>query len=581
MHGAFALALGLAACTSDGGGDASDWPLLQDAVNAFFEAWTVGDHAAMADMLDDGSAVRWDETDLDRLMRRQTRAGAITSFEASAGEVDQPDDAAFAAATDEEDPEDLSLSVPYRVAYGSDASESTAELSGDLEFLYDAEGSEWRAAFDDDALWPGVEGADGFKITTRWPKRGAILDRSGKRLAVGPVGDRRYPFGSIGGSTVGHIETVTKPTLEEHSGAEIGDLVGGSGLEEGLDDRLAGEPEAQLVVVDAAGQNLDVIGGRDAVAGENVKVTLDIDVQRATEGVFGDTVGGAAVIDPTTGDILAAVASGPFDPNGFVGATEVNPFNRALVGLYPPGSSMKVMTASAALEEGAVTPSTMLTGPMEYKGVRNFESGEFGSISFAAATQNSVNTAFAQVAEKLGARRLTRYAELFGFNRVPEMPLEAAEPSFPFPEGLGDVMWASIGQAQVLATPLQMATVAGTVANNGKRMEPRIVRSDPKAGDRVVSTKTARQMTALMRSVVVGGTGTAANITGLDVAGKTGTAEVDVDGERLNHAWFIAFAPAGNPEVALAVVSEYGGIGGRVAAPIAGRMLQAVAPLIR
>jgi peptidoglycan glycosyltransferase len=218
---------------------------------------------------------------------------------------------------------------------------------------------------------------------------------------------------------------------------------------------------------------------------------------------------------------------------------------------------------------------------MEYKGVRNFESGEFGSISFAAATQNSVNTAFAQVAEKLGARRLTRFAELFGFNRVPEMPLEAAEPSFPFPEGPGDVMWASIGQAQVLATPLQMATVAGTVANDGKRMEPRIVRSDPKAGDRVVSTKTARQMTALMRSVVVGGTGTAANITGLDVAGKTGTAEVDVDGERLNHAWFIAFAPAGNPEVALAVVSEYGGIGGRVAAPIAGRMLQAVTPLIR
>ena len=581
MHGAFALALGLAACTSDGGEDASDWPMLQDAVNAFFEAWTVGDHATMEDMLDDGSAVRWDETDLDRLMRRQTRAGAITSFEARAGEVDQPDDAAFAAATDEEDPEDLSLSVPYRVAYGSDASESTAELSGDLEFLYDAEGSEWRAAFDDDALWPGLEGADGFKITTRWPKRGAILDRSGKRLAVGPAGDRRYPFGSVGGSTVGHIETVTKPTLKEHPGAQIGDLVGGSGLEEGLDDRLAGKPEAQLVVVDAAGENLDVIGGRDAVPGENVKVTLDIDVQRAAEGVFGDTVGGAAVIDPTTGDILAAVASGPFDPNGFVGATEVNPFNRALVGLYPPGSSMKVMTASAALEEGVVTPSTMLTGPMEYKGVRNFESGEFGSISFAAATQNSVNTAFAQVAERLGARRLTRYAELFGFNRVPEMPLEAAEPSFPFPEGLGDVMWASIGQAQVLATPLQMATVAGTVANDGKRMEPRIVRSDPKAGDRVVSTKTARQMTALMRSVVVGGTGTAANITGLDVAGKTGTAEVDVDGERLNHAWFIAFAPAGNPEVALAVVSEYGGIGGRVAAPIAGRMLQAVAPLIR
>jgi penicillin-binding protein A len=374
---------------------------------------------------------------------------------------------------------------------------------------------------------------------------------------------------------------VTTGTLEEHPRASVGDLVGGSGLEEGLDERLAGQPESQLIVVDSSGRNLEVVGGRDAVEGESVRTTLDIDVQRVAEAAYADTVGGAAVIDPTTGDILAAVASGPFDPNGFVGATEVNPFNRALVGLYPPGSSMKVVTASAALEEGVVTPSSSVTGPKEYKGVRNFESGEFGSISFASATQNSVNTAYAQVAEELGARRLTRYADLFGFNRVPDMPLEAAEPSFPFPEGLSDVMWASIGQAQVLATPLQMATVAGTIANDGVRMEPRIVRSDPEFSERVASRKTARQMTALMRSVVVGGTGTAANITGLDVAGKTGTAEVDVDGERKNHAWFIAFAPAGNPEVAVAVVSEYGGVGGQVAAPIAGRILQAVSPHIR
>jgi hypothetical protein len=581
LHGALAVGLGLAACTSSSGEDASEWPSLRDAADAFFEAWSDGDHAAMADALYDPSAARWDEADLARLMRRQTRAGAITSFEAAAGEVEQPDDAAFVAATDEDDPEELSSFVPYRVTYGSDAVESAAELSGDLTFYFDAEEEAWRAAFEDDVLWPGLDGADGFKITTRWPKRGAILDRSGKRLAVGPAGERRYPFGSVGGSTVGHIETVTKRTLEEHPGAEVGDLVGGSGLEEGLNDRLAGEPEAQLAVVDAAGESIEVVGGRDAVAGHNVKVALDIDVQRAAEAAYGDTVGGAAVIDPSTGDILAAVASGPFDPNGYVGATEVNPFNRALVGLYPPGSSMKVLTASAALEEGVVTPSSMVTGPQEYKGVRNFESGEFGSISFASATQNSVNTAYAQVAEKLGARRLTRYAESFGFNRMPEMPLEAAEPSFPFPEGLGDLMWASIGQAQVVATPLQMATIAGTVANDGVRMEPRIVRSDPKTPERVVSNKTARQMTALMRSVVIGGTGTAANITGLDVAGKTGTAEVDVDGQRKNHAWFIAFAPAGNPEVAVAVVSEYGGVGGQVAAPIAGRMLQAVTPHIR
>jgi peptidoglycan glycosyltransferase len=287
------------------------------------------------------------------------------------------------------------------------------------------------------------------------------------------------------------------------------------------------------------------------------------------------------VLDPRTGDILAAVASSPFDPSNYVGVAGIEPFNRALSGLYPPGSSMKVMTAAAALETGAVTPSTQLTGPAEYKGVRNFESGEFGTLSFASALQNSVNTAFAQVAEKLGARRLTRFAELFGFNREPEMPLGAARSSFPFPEDEGDLLWSSIGQAQTLATPLQMATLAATIANGGRRMEPRIAFGTRPAGERVVSAKTASTMTTLMESVVQGGTGVGAAISGVRVAGKTGTAEVDVGGERRNHAWFICFAPAGDPTVAVAVVSEYGGVGGQVAAPLARAILTNVLPLVR
>jgi penicillin-binding protein A len=581
LHGALAAALILGSCTAGSNDGAQRWPSLQQAAAEFFGAWRDGDHAAMNEAMDTSSALLWNEAALDKLMRSRLRAGAVTSFTAAPGEVEQPADDAFEAAGAREDPQPLDADVPYRVTYESAASTAPIELAGALGFSFDAEAEEWRAGFDEDALWPGIEGAAGFKVTTRWPKRGAILDRSRKRLAAGPAGKRRYPFGSVGGSTIGHIETVTKDTLAEHEGAAVGDLVGGSGLEEGLDDRLAGEPESQLIVVDGKGSNLEIVGGRDAVPGENVKVTIDIDVQRAAETAYGSTAGGAAVIDPRTGDVLAAVASGPFDPNGYVGAAGVEPFNRALVGRYPPGSAMKVVTASAALEAGVVTPSTTVTGPQEYKGVRNFESGEFGSISFATATQQSVNTAFAQVAEKLGARRMTRFAEAFGFNRVPDMPVEAAEPSFPPLEGLGDLMWASIGQAQVLATPLQMATVAGTIANDGKRMEPRIVGSDPKTGDRVVSRRTAREVTALMRAVVVGGTGTAANISGLDVAGKTGTAEVDVDGERKNHAWFICFAPAGNPKLAVAVVSEYGGVGGQVAAPLARQILQAVAPLIR
>jgi penicillin-binding protein A len=286
-------------------------------------------------------------------------------------------------------------------------------------------------------------------------------------------------------------------------------------------------------------------------------------------------------MDPATGDLLAVVDSGAFDPGNYVGVAGVASFNRALVGLYPPGSAMKVVTASAALDTRTVRPTTNVTGPKEYKGVRNFESGEFGAIDFATALKFSVNTAFAQVAEDLGGRALTRYATAFGFNKPPALPVEAAESSFPPPQDLSDVMWGSIGQAQVLATPMQMASVAATVANGGRRMEPRIAMGERLVGERAIERRTARTMTALMENVVVGGTGSAARIAGVRVAGKTGTAEVDVAGKRKNHAWFVCFAPADDPKVAIAVVSEYGGIGGEVAAPIAGRMLIRVLPLVR
>jgi penicillin-binding protein A len=154
-----------------------------------------------------------------------------------------------------------------------------------------------------------------------------------------------------------------------------------------------------------------------------------------------------------------------------------------------------------------------------------------------------------------------------------------AKSTFPYPRGLGDIMWSSIGQAQVLATPMEMATVAATIANRGKRMEPRIAIGVPRRGRRAVSRRTAGQMNAMMQAVVAGGTGVGAQISGATVAGKTGTAEVDVGGVRKNHAWFVAFAPATAPEVAVAVVSEYGGIGGKVAAPLAGRILESVLPL--
>ena len=565
----------------------------EDAAAAFTQAWSENDLEAMAALL--ANTDEWDAGRLRFFLRRAVPEGVIESAEvALVGEVEQPSDEALI----EDAGPQATATASYSITYGSPASTRPVTFEGEMDLSYERSVDEWSVTFDKALFWPEHPEASGFGVEEIWPKRAAILDRNGKKLAVGPAEERSYPQGSLAGTTVGHLEP----------GDGIDRLQGGSGLELALDEQLAGTPKQRLVLVGAdpkgcrdvptgsgspakkkkprsgascAPVTIDVLGRRTGERGRDIRTTLDVDVQRAAENGYGGTTGGSVVMDPKTGDLLAVVSSSPFDPGNYVGIGGIEPFNRALSGLYPPGSSLKVMTGAAALQEGVVTENTRLTGPAEYKGVRNFESGVFGSLDFATAVQHSVNTAFAQIAEDLGARRLKRYADLFGFNQEPAMPLSAGTSSFPFPEDEGDVMWGSIGQAQVLASPLQMATVAATIANGGKRMEPRILLKDPKQGERVVSKKVATTMTRLMERVVTGGTGTGANISGAQVAGKTGTAEVDVNGKRMNHAWFISFAPSSAPGVAVAVVSELGGIGGQVAAPIAGRMLSSVLPLVK
>ena len=474
----------------------------------------------------------------------------------------------------------LEGTVPYSVTWDSELLEAEEAMDGEIALSYTGgpEDGEWTAAFEDSLLWPGVIGARGVSLVSRWFRRGRILDREGRVLARGSAENRKYPHGALAGTTIGHLEPWSAAAGELGVAGVEGDLVGGSGREAGFQEHLGGIPTLRLVVVGGKGKPLEELAGERGTKGKDLRTTLDLDVQRATESAY-RTTGGTVVLDPKTGDILAAVPSSSFAPANYAGAAGVEPFNRALSGRYPPGSSMKVVTAAAALETGVVKPSSTVTGPAEYQGVRNFESGAFGSIPFSDAVRFSVNTAFAQVAEDLGPKRLTRFAEAFGFNRAPEMGLDAATSSFPRPEGLSDLMWGSIGQAQVLATPLQMASVAATIANGGKRMEPRIDRSEPKQGTRVVSRKTARALASMMEGAVQSGTGVNARISGVRIAGKTGTAEVDVAGERRNHAWFICFAPVGDAKVALAVVSEYGGVGGQVAAPIARSILSGVLPL--
>jgi penicillin-binding protein A len=552
--------LALTACTEDA--DEPELPPAEATIEEFVDAWNARDADAMNALMTELDA------GLERFFRRalDDEAGFEVSVEGVATDVSSGGGASPVPRA----------SADYVVSYTVGESVEGKELDGTLEM--ELRGGEWAVAWDESALWPGYERADGLRVSRRWPRRASIGDRKGRTLAAGPAASRRYPFGATAGSTVGHIGTLTRKEAAETERYDAGDLAGVSGLELAFDERLAGEPGLRLELV-SGDETLTTLARTAPEPGRPVRTTLDMRLQQAAAAGFGGTTGGAVVLDPSTGDLLAVVSSAELNPANYVGAKDVNPFNRALSGLYPPGSSLKVMTGAAALETGVVDLRTRLTGPAEYKGVRNFESGEFGTLDFATAVKFSVNTAFAQIAEDLGAGRLTRFAKAFGFNRPPEMGLGAATSSFPRPEDEGDLMWGSIGQAQVLATPLQMASVAATIANGGRRMEPRISMGVRPTGERVVSKKTATTMEGLMENVVEGGTGVAARIPGVRVAGKTGTAEVDVSGKRMNHAWFVAFAPAGDPELAVGVVAELGGIGGQVAAPLARSILQATLPL--
>ena len=550
-------------------------PPAAAAADEFLAAWSAGEVRAMAALLQSGDG-RLSPARLRRTMERVLGGGAITSVAVERTEaIEQPPPEEAESSGGQ-----VTLTVPYELTYASEAASRPVHLNGVFDLTYERSGERWLVAWDKALLLPGLNRAVRLDAVYRWGKRAAIFDRNGKVLARGRGASRTYPFGDVAGVTLGHLEPMSRKEVVAGAAGEIGDLAGGSGLEGAFDRRLAGVPSSRLVARSAGGRADVVLGRTRGKPGRPLQTTLDVAVQRAAQAGYGATLGGAVVMDPATGDLLAVLEGASFDPNNYVGAVDVEPFNRALAGLYPPGSAMKVVTASAALDAGVVKPDTKVTGPADYKGVSNFESGVYGTIAFASAVQFSVNTAFAQVAEDLGPKRITSYAKSFGFNQQPATIATAAESSFPFPQDLYELMWGSIGQAQVLATPLEMASVAGTVANDGVRMEPRIALHEHKQQERVLAPGTARTMTTLMESVVQGGTGTAAQISGVRVAGKTGTAEVNVGGGIQNHAWFVCFAPADNPAVAVGVVAELGGVGGQVAAPLARGILQRVLPLV-
>jgi len=358
----------------------------------------------------------------------------------------------------------------------------------------------------------------------------------------------------------------------------------------------------------------DLFTGRRA-QGANIETTLDPAVQRAADEGLAGAKGAAVALDPRTGAVLALVSHPTFDPNRVAGhdlarvernftALNEDPdrplVDRAIAGdLYPPGSTFKVVTAAAALTSGEYTPESMLYGgavldlPQTDAGLPNHDGvpcSPTGEVSLTDALVVSCNPAFGEIGLELGGEVLQDQAARFGFGDVVNIPMRVTPSSVPSDMNPPQTAQAAIGQYDVRVTPMQMAMVAAGVGNQGRVMQPYLVQSvigsdlsviesaEPTELSEAVPSDIAAQLRDMMVDVVERGTGTAAQIPGVDVAGKTGTAEHGDEGKA--HSWFIAFAPADDPEIAVAVVVEDGAVAGSEdrsskAAPIARAMMEA------
>ncbi len=439
-------------------------------------------------------------------------------------------------------------------------------------------------------------------------RRGLIYTADGKRLAARRAKKangqtyyfRRYPAHDLAAQLVGY-------STQSRSRA---------GLERSLNDYLT-----------ASNSNLDTVLRRTfdslkgtTITGNNLVLTIRSKAQRAALEALGSNCGAAVALEPSTGRVLVMASSPSYDPNLVEGhfaslarrasGAQCSPpaplLNRATDGLYTPGSTFKVITAAAALDTGAFTPESTFDDPgycIEYgKKVSNFadQSGPevFGHVTFATALEHSINAVFCEIGKKLGPLTVLDYTRRFGFYSDPplETPSNERAPSGLYDHGRlfrprdpnqVDPGRLAFGQERMQVTPIQMAMVVAGIANGGVVMRPYVVekitepggstvsRMQPHELSRAVSPETASQLTRMMQAVVQSGTGTAAQISGVSVAGKTGTAETGVPG--LNTTSFLAFAPADAPKVAVAVILEnQHGVGGRTAAPIAKTIMEAL-----
>ena len=377
----------------------------------------------------------------------------------------------------------------------------------------------------------------------------------------------QLPSTAFGAGTVGDIGEITAEQLDELGDRYVaGDVVGRSGLEAEYEATLAGGVDHVIELVEGD----TVVGTLLSSEGTDprpVTTTFSVPVQLAADAALAEAPEPAALvaIEPETGEILA------------VSSTPANGFNRALLGQYPPGSTFKVVTSSGLIESGVTTDQIVpCPSEIEINGntIRNFEGQSLGDVPFSDVFINSCNTGFIALSQELGAEALDAAASDAGFDVEYDIGTASIGGVFPLPTGRVELGAASIGQAQVLSSPLHMATVAAA-AESGTWNAPRLIRDDAVEPISVPGAVPA-EVRELMLDVVDSGTGTAADVDGLTVGGKTGTAEFGTGDDLATHAWFIGFAEGeGLPQkIAFAVVIEGGGTGGGDAAPVARDFLE-------
>lgn len=455
------------------------------------------------------------------------------------------------------------------------------------------------------------------------------LDLPGIMISVEPT--RHYMEGKRASHLLGYLSEISREELKTGCFPDnrIGDFIGKFGVEKACEPYFHGKRGKQQIEVNALGQLTRVLKTEEAIPGKNIYLTLDMGLQRTAELLLAGKVGTAVAMDPSNGHVLAMASFPAFDPNAFVVgmsheswndlvSNQFRPMeNKAIQGQYPPGSIYKIITAIAGLEEGVITEHTRLFCPGYYRyGNRTFrcwKRGGHGFMNVTDALAQSCDVFFYQVGEKLGVDRLARYAEACGLGvptgidldgeargLVPTSGWKLSRAGVPW-QG-GETLTVAIGQGFNLVTPIQMLNLISAVANGGIRYKPLVVRRIESSHGMLVEKQapvpsgrlpaSAKTLQVIKRGLIdavnePSGTGWIVRIPGVDMAGKTGTAQVarikednreePVESRLLHlrdHAWFVAFAPDEEPRVAVAVLIEHGGHGSTEAGPIAREMIK-------